>query len=122
MIYLLRVISAVLVTACILCSFSLGTGVLVEGYVFLKPDIDTYYTDGYSEAKFNAIKVGDSVDSVAASIGQPFEKQSLERGDTLWYYSRDGKCEWGDFAWLLKGVIVDKNRHVKELLDGVCYD
>lgn len=49
---------------------------------------DTQYAPGYSGRKFSAIKLGDSVQSVIASLGQPFSIQEV-RPSVQWIYSAD---------------------------------
>jgi hypothetical protein len=51
---------------------------------------DTQYAPGYSGRKFSAIKLGDSEQSVIASLGQPFSSQEV-RPSVKWIYSADNQ-------------------------------
>jgi hypothetical protein len=75
-----------------------------ENYCFLYPSIDTTYAPQFSERQFKRVRPGDTAESVTARLGQPLKRYPLKAGGEIWYYSRDGKCKWGDYAWLLRRV------------------
>ena len=93
-----------------------------EGYNPINPLIDTVLAENFSEEKFNSIQVGMSIKDVTALIGEPFRTQDLKNNINLWYYSHDGKCEWGDFAWIGYCVQFDKNYKVLKAYNYLGYD
>jgi len=75
-----------------------GWFILSEGLNPINPTIDTKFSVGYNEEKFDLIKIGmDSLD-VKNLIGKPFGIQKMTDNETLWTFSGDGKCSWYDFA------------------------
>lgn len=95
---------------------------LSEGYNFLKPDIDTVYAPNFTQAKFDSIKPGlDSV-QVISLLGQPLERQQLDNSQCLWYYTNDGKCTFGDYAWLGREVYINANGKVVQTVKNIHYD
>ena len=76
-----------------------------EGKLIFKPDIDTCFADGYSDAAFASVTIGMAASDVLALLGEPMSTQERSSwpypgdAETLWWYSSDGACSWGDFAW-----------------------
>jgi hypothetical protein len=62
-------------------------GLIAACYIY---NFDTQYAPGYSGRRFSAIKLGDSEQSVIASLGQPFSTQVGEPY-TEWIYSADNQ-------------------------------
>lgn len=116
----------VFVSAVIICGIWVGLLFLVmfpappEGKFIFKPDIDTRFADGYSDAAFATVAIGMNVSDVLALLGEPISTYESANwsfpGDakTLWWYASDGACAWGDFAWrapiigIRDGVVVSK--------------
>jgi hypothetical protein len=93
----------------------------MEAYCFFNPDIDTEYATGFSEERFAMAEIGMSGVAVEAILGKPMEVSNGPNGKEIWWYSRDGKCWWGDFAW--KGrALVFSNHVVVEVIHQVFYD
>ena len=76
-----------------------------EGKFIFYPDIDTAFAPGYSNQAFAEVAIGMTESNVLSRLGQPASRQEKSSwsfpGDaqTLWWYSHDGACSWGDFAW-----------------------
>ena len=49
---------------------------------------------------------------VREKLGQPLYVQYHADGE-LWFYTLDGKCRWGDWAWLCRQVEIREGRVVK---------
>jgi outer membrane protein assembly factor BamE (lipoprotein component of BamABCDE complex) len=93
-----------------------------ESYCFFRPGIDTQYAAGYSEQAFSQISTGMTVQVVQQKLGAPLYVQTNRQNGRLeWYYTRDGKCKWGDWAWLVRVVYFTDGR-VSELVRRVAYD
>lgn len=92
----------------------------LEAYCFFYPAIDTTYAAGFSEREFALIKHGMSKSDVKARLGIPLGVQFSNQGD-LWSYTRDGKCRWGDWAWLCRQVRF-KDGKVTEVIKVVVYN
>lgn len=78
-----------------------------ETYCFFYPGIDTYYSSRFSEESFNNIKIGMSIKEVNDMLGEPLRsntKKSSASEMIYNYYTSDGKCSFGDFAWLWRQV------------------
>src|SRR6185369_13840979 len=76
-----------------------------ESYCFFNPGIDTKYAAGYSEQAFSEVTTGMTVETVQHKLGAPLYAQTnREDGRLEWYYTNDGKCKWGDWAWLVRAV------------------
>ncbi|MBQ3800762.1 MAG: hypothetical protein II837_10745 [Treponema sp.] len=56
--------------------------------------IDTEYSESFNPYNIQNLEVGMSRDEVIALVGAPLD----ERNNTI-YYTHDGKCPFGDFAW-----------------------
>lgn len=84
----------------------------LEAYCFFYPGIDTRYASSYSESAFNQINTGMTVEAVEALVGRPLHSHTNRDGSTRWCYTGDGKCMWGDFAWLGREVFFRSNRVV----------
>ena len=94
----------------------------LEAYCFFYPGIDTQYAAGYSEQAFSQITPGMTVHAVQEKLGAPLHSQTnRESGRLEWYYTLDGKCRWGDWAWLVRAVYFADGR-VVELVKRVEYD
>jgi hypothetical protein len=87
-----------------------------EVVCFWNPWIDTL-DDGYSEQAFDQIEIGMTVTQAQRILGRPYGMESNST-ETIWL-TGDGKCKWGDFAWMGRaltfsnGVIVGK---IKEII------
>ena len=93
-----------------------------ESYCFFNPSIDTQYAAGYSEQAFSEITTGMTVQAVQQKLGVPLSAHAnRESGRLEWYYTLDGKCKWGDWAWLVRAVYFTNGR-VTELVMTVAYD
>lgn len=107
----------------LLCAliFALWAYGRMEAYCFFNPDIDTEYSSGFSEQAFAQTTVGMLPSDVEAKLGKPLEVSNGPNNREIWWYSRDGKCWWGDFAW--KGrALVFSNGVVVEIIHQVFYD
>ncbi|WP_163341216.1 hypothetical protein [Desulfopila sp. IMCC35008] len=94
-----------------------------ETYCWWNPTIDTQFSPGYDESKFSSIEPGMSEEYIIELLGEPFTKNVLEdEGAEDWYFSNDGKSEWGDWAWLVRVVRFDKNSKVIKTIESVRYD
>lgn len=93
----------------------------MEAYCFFNPDIDTEYARGFSEQAFAQTTVGTSPSEVEAKLGKPLEVSKSPNGKETWWYSRDGKCWWGDFAWKGRALVIS-NGVVVEIIQQVFYD
>lgn len=78
-------------------------------YCFFYPTIDTTFAKGYSEAKFQMIQTTWTAERVVQEIGQPLHKYERDEGGESWWYSQDGACSFGDFAWLGRAVVISNN-------------
>jgi hypothetical protein len=85
------------------------------------PWIDTNMSPGFSEKAFQKVKVEMSEQEVVRFLGQPLNKVQKESGDVEWWFTRDGKCSWGDFAWMAR-VLVLSNHVVVEVHSMTHYD
>jgi hypothetical protein len=95
---------------------------LMEGYNPVYPDVDTKYSESYKEELFQQIKIGEDTTLIIEKIGYPLEVYTDDKGGYQWNYSTDGKCQWADFAWLLKAIIISKDGKVIKKLDIIVYD
>lgn len=77
----------------------------MERLCFFNPAIDTKFGPGYSEEAFSRITVGMPKTSVRGALGAPLTTFTNINGDEEWLYTDDGKCYWGDFAWLWRSVV-----------------
>jgi outer membrane protein assembly factor BamE (lipoprotein component of BamABCDE complex) len=99
-----------------------------EQYFIFYPTIDTRFAPTYKESNFKHIKVGMRIDDVIKLIGEPLEIDTLDyqypNKESIYItnYTQDGKCTWGDFAWLDICVYYDKNWNVSEFGQAYRYD
>ena len=93
----------------------------LEAYCYLYPSIDTKFAVGYTERAFNGVSLGMSSTQVETSLSRPLFMTTNINGTVEWDYSCDGKCWWGDFAWLGR-VIVFSNATVIAIQREVFYD
>jgi outer membrane protein assembly factor BamE (lipoprotein component of BamABCDE complex) len=91
-----------------------------ESYCFFYPSIDTRYAPGFSEQVFNSITTGMTAEAVQAKLGSPLHVQPQPGGD-LWFYTLDGKCKWGDWAWLCRLVNI-RDGQVNEIVSETIYN
>lgn len=75
-----------------------------ENYNYIYPSIDTTFAPGFSERAFSQITNGMSASVVTQLLGKPLSEGPAKDGTELWSYSTDGKCSWGDFAWLSRMI------------------
>ena len=96
----LRIISVPVLAFAAFMLFTFGqVFISIEGYNPVNPSIDTHYAEDFSEAEFVKITPGMDTTRVYALIGRPLSIQALSETEELWYYTGDGACSWGDFAW-----------------------
>ncbi len=93
-----------------------------ESYCWWNPSIDTQFAPGHSEESFLRIEPLMSENEVIELIGEPFEKYKTKDNKFIWYYSKDGKSKWGDWAWLSRSVYFDANQRVTKIASSICYD
>ena len=82
----------------------------LEAYCVFYPGIDTYYAAGYSEVAFDQVSTGMTAQAVEALLGKPLHSHTNKEDSVRWCYTGDGKCFWGDFAWLGRELIFRTNR------------
>ena len=92
-----------------------------EAYFNPYPTIDTRFSKAFTEAKFERITPGMSEDELTQLMGKPLTKEDREGGLSIWSYSSDGKCLWGDFAWMGRSVTC-KDGKVVRMEKAVFYD
>lgn len=92
----------------------------LEAYCFFTPSIDTQYAPGFSEQAFSQISTGMTAEVVQQKLGAPLNIYQHAKGE-LWSYTLDGKCKWGDWAWLCRAVNI-KDGRVDEIISEVSYD
>jgi outer membrane protein assembly factor BamE (lipoprotein component of BamABCDE complex) len=105
---------------CCVALFIFGGFSLSEGYNPAKPEIDTRMSDQFEESRFKEIKVGMDTAQVVALIGKPLGKEG--RTIQRWFWTLDGKCKWGDFAWMARAVVIDQNGKVKLIQESTRYE
>lgn len=93
----------------------------MEAYCFFYPSIDTHYAPGFSETAFSQVTTGMTAEAVQQKLGLPLRKHSGNDGRESWAYTLDGKCKWGDWAWLGRYVVF-KDGQVVEVVNRVFYD
>ena len=92
-----------------------------EGYCFFYPSIDTVYASGYSERDFKKITNGMSRSAVDTLMCTPLGVGTNRDGTVDYAYTNDGKCKWGDFAWLGRSLTFSNN-HVVVITSRVYMD
>jgi outer membrane protein assembly factor BamE (lipoprotein component of BamABCDE complex) len=95
-----------------------------ESYCFFYPSIDTQFAAGFSDQAFSQVATGMTMQAVQQKLGLPLAVHSYientEQGE-LWSYTLDGKCKWGDWAWLRREIDF-RNGKVVEVTKRVSYD
>jgi hypothetical protein len=102
--------------------FEMGRIPFIEGYNPIYPDVDTKFADKYDEELFQQIEIGEDTLSIIQKIGRPIGIREHENGEWHWNYSTDGKCDWADFAWLIKALVINQDGIVVKKFDGIAYD
>jgi hypothetical protein len=77
----------------------------LEVYCSFYPGIDTEYSPGFSEPAFSELVTGMTIQAVQQKLGTPLYIQTTRDRRQAWSYTLDGKCKWGDWAWLQRQVI-----------------
>jgi outer membrane protein assembly factor BamE (lipoprotein component of BamABCDE complex) len=85
----------------------------LECYCVFYPGIDTRYAPGYSESAFSLVTTGMTTEAVEQKLGAPLHTDTNRDGTIRWCYTEDGKCWWGDFAWLGREVTFRDGRVVQ---------
>ncbi len=81
----------------------------LEVYCYFYPSIDTKFAPGFSERAFGEISNGMPASEVQNRLGQPLLVFTNSVGLEEWLFTDDGKCWWGDFAWLWRSVVISNN-------------
>ena len=92
-----------------------------EMYCPVYPGIDTYYASGFSEANFKRVSLGLTANEVEGLLGKPLSILRRENGTEEWLFTADGKCKWGDFAWLCRSLVIS-NGLVISMERSIHYD
>jgi outer membrane protein assembly factor BamE (lipoprotein component of BamABCDE complex) len=92
----------------------------METYCFFYPSIDTTFADTFSEIAFCEIHPGMTKDDVQKLLGKPLSIVGNPDGTETWWYSRDGRCWFGDFAWLGRSVLFTNSDVVR--IDAKVYE
>lgn len=77
-----------------------------ESYCFFCPSIDTMFAKGFTEESFDRIENGQTAAAVTEMLGQPIAMVTNRDGTIRLLYTEDGKCRFGDFAWLGRSVLI----------------
>jgi outer membrane protein assembly factor BamE (lipoprotein component of BamABCDE complex) len=93
----------------------------MEAYCFFYPSIDTQYASGYSEAAFNELTNGMTIEAVQKKLGNPLYVQTTKNGDLHWSYTMDGKCTWGDWAWFARQLTF-RDGKIIEIVKQIIYN
>ena len=93
----------------------------MEAYCFFYPSIDTQYAPGFSEPGFSQVSTGMTAQTVQQKLGAPLHTYKASDGTEWWSYTSDGKCKWGDWAWLGRQIIF-RDGMVIEVVKRVYYD
>jgi hypothetical protein len=81
----------------------------LEAYCVFYPAIDTKFALGFSERTFSQIHPGTHVTNLKKTLGNPLLIITNQNGSEEWLFTNDGKCWWGDFAWLRRAVVVSND-------------
>jgi hypothetical protein len=95
-----------------------------ESYCFFYPSIDTQFAPGFSEETFSQVATGMTMQAVQQKLGVPLATHRYVEGGEpgeIWSYTLDGKCKWGDWAWLRRQIAFQKGQ-VVEIIRRVSYD
>lgn len=76
----------------------------MEVYCFFCPSIDTTFSKAFSEESFSQVRPGMPKADVLKMLGEPLSIVEHPDQDETWWYSQDGRCRFGDFAWLGRSV------------------
>lgn len=136
MIYLLlaklkgRIIKTVLLSliaiplTIILFLYTLGFFTVVSEFTPLR-ELDTYYTAGFSQEKFDSIKIGATKEEVTQILGDPFYKDDLSLDREYWQYTKSGKLGDPGANDLIGGLYIriwfDKDGKVDTKSNSVFY-
>lgn len=93
----------------------------LEAYCYFWPSIDTTFATGYTEQSFKRVVTGMPATEVESLLGQPLLMTTNKNGSVEWAYSNDGKCWWGDFAWLNRAIVFS-NGTVVSIERDIRYD
>jgi len=93
----------------------------LEAYCFFYPGIDTKYSPGFKQSVFNQVVVGTTAADLERKLGKPLLVVTNESGSQEWSFTDDGKCWWGDFAWLHRAAILS-NGIVVSIERSIRYD
>lgn len=95
-----------------------------ESYCVFSPGIDTQFAPGFSEQAFSQVQTGMTVQAVQQKLGLPLAVhryvEDRKEGE-IWSYTLDGKCKWGDWAWLRRQIAFREGK-VVEVIKRVSYD
>jgi len=127
---IVRILAALIGVVILLFVCRVAFAIFFGEQVFpLAPGIDTEFSAGYSDEKYDRIKPSMSEKEVIALLGQPFSIDSLNEDWRKKYnsyymmsYSKDGACCFGDFAWMIRNISLDSNRRVVRAAKSVAYD
>ncbi len=127
---IILVIAGVTLPVLLLIAFVATFGGM-ENYCWWNPWIDTKCTPQYSESNFDHITPGMTEAEVVGLLGQPFSKGAIPKAtysymkpttSRAWLYTGDGKCTWGDWAWMGRWVDFDDDGRVTETLKIIHHD
>jgi hypothetical protein len=93
----------------------------MEAYCFFYPSIDTKYASQYTEEAFDRIRTGMTTNEVSMLLGRPLGVASNQDGSQSWWFTGDGKCLFGDFAWLGREVQIREGK-VSGAFKSIFYD
>ena len=97
-------IKAGIVLLCVVILLIVGNAFIpCESYNYIYPNIDTTYATGYTERGFSEIATGMHMQRVEQILGTPLIAWT-NKSHAAWYYTKDGKCAWGDFAWFVRTI------------------
>jgi outer membrane protein assembly factor BamE (lipoprotein component of BamABCDE complex) len=122
-----KLLSVPVIGFCTLSVFLISWVVTIEGYYRPDPWIDTKTSSGYTEEKFNQIKVGMTKTEVFNIMGTPYYPEwsswnSKDSSNTAWDFTSDGKFDDGDFAWMGRSIYFNDSGEVIEIYRKVHYD
>lgn len=83
------------------------------------PWIDTVCAPGFTEEKFQQIKIGMTIKEVEALLGPPLNVPDWNTD--FYHYTSDGKCWFWDFAWNQRSIEFRGDR-VWDIVSKTCHD
>ncbi len=99
-----------------------------EGVMIFNPNVDTRFAQDFTEHSFEQAALGMSSNEVVDLLGQPLRVSQYDRDNSwpgkpseVWFYTGDGACSWGDFAWKGRAICFHSNRVVGKWSTW-CYD